>query len=158
VCYYLKAEVLAGWKGINVQISSDDIGSWWQYSAPCDGFSLYLPGLSLCVGLSAASVDNALSGELKAVWLGFCLQLFFIAYLLLVNSRRSNLHLSTVVLGGLVVIVDSILVSVFFAKTFGAQLLGLSGMGVLVGSFLWRLSERDMPAPKSKNSLNPTAP
>lgn len=60
---------------------------------------LYLGYPYMSKGLFAASLDAALSGELRAVWLGFCLHLFFIAYLLLVSSRRSNPHQSIVLLG-----------------------------------------------------------
>jgi hypothetical protein len=120
---------------------------------------LYLGFPYVSKGLFVANIDAAVSGELKAVWLGFCLQLFFTAYLLLVSSRRSHSHESIVVLGGLVVLAESILVRIFFANTFGAQLLGLSGLGILLGSFLWILFERVMPAPaSSNNSLNATAP
>src|SRR4029450_12965608 len=81
---------------------------------------LYLGYPYVSKGVIAANIDGAVSGELKAVWLGFCLHLFFTAYLLLVNSRRSNPHESILVLGGLVVLVDSILVRIFVANTFGA--------------------------------------
>jgi len=117
---------------------------------------LYLGYPYVSKGLSVSGIDNAVSGELKAVWLGFSLQLFFIVYLLLVNSRRSNPHLSTVVLGGLIVVLDAILVRVFVANTFGAQLLMLSGLGILLGSYFWKLFERAMRAP-ANNSLNPIA-
>jgi hypothetical protein len=119
---------------------------------------LYLGYPYISKGLFATNIDAAVSGELRAVWLGFCLQLLFTAYLLLVNSRRSNPHESIVVLAGLVVLVDAILVRIFVANTFGAQLLMLSAICVLVGSFLWILFEHAQPAPTSNNSLNPTAP
>jgi hypothetical protein len=119
---------------------------------------LYLGYPYVSKGLIAANIDGAVSGELKAVWLGFCLHLFFTAYLLLVNSRRSNSHESIVVLGGLVVLVDAILVRIFVANTFGAQLLMLSGIGILLGSFLWIVFGRDLQTPASNNSLNPSAP
>ena len=119
---------------------------------------LYLGYPYVSKGLSAANIDGAVSAELKAVWLAFILHLFFTAYLLLVNSRRSSSHESIVVLGGLVVLVDSILVRVFVANTFGAQLLMLSALSVLLGSFLWILFEHTLPAPASNNSLKPTAP
>ncbi len=118
---------------------------------------LYLGYPYVSKGLFAANIDGAISGELRAVWLGFCLHLFFTVYLLLVNSRRSNPHESILVLGGLVVLVDSILVRIFVANTFGAQLLMLSAICVLLGSFLWILFEHSLAAPTSKNSLNPTA-
>jgi len=114
---------------------------------------LYLGYPYASKGLSGSGIDNALSGELKALWLGFCLHLFFIAYLVLVSFRRNNPHLSTVVLGGLIVAVDAILVRAFVANTFGAQLLMLSGISILLGSYLWRA----MRAPASTNSLNPIA-
>ena len=119
---------------------------------------LYLGYPYVSKGLFAASIDGAVSAELRAVWLGFCLQLVFTAYLLIFNSRRSSSHESIVVLGGLVVLVDSILVRVFVANTFGAQLLALSAICVLLGSFLWILFEHTLPAPASNNSLKPTAP
>lgn len=118
---------------------------------------LYLGYPYVSKGLFAASLDAALSGELRAVWLGFCLHLFFIAYLLLVSSRRSKPHQSIVVLGGLVVLVDAILVRAFFANTIGAQLLMLSGLFVLLGSFLWIFFERAIPVTASNNSFIPTA-
>jgi hypothetical protein len=119
---------------------------------------LYLGFPFVSKGLFAANIDEAVSGELKAVWVGFCLHLFFIAYLLLVSSRRRHSHESIVVLGGLVVLADSILVRIFFANTFGAQLLGLSGIGILLGSFFWILFDRGIPAPAPNKSLNPTPP
>ena len=119
---------------------------------------LYLGYPYVSKGLFAANIDGAVAAELRAVWLGFCLQLVFTAYLLLVNSRRSTSNESIVVLGGLVVLVDCILVRVFVANTFGAQLLALSAICVLLGSFLWILFEHTLPAPTSNNSLKPTAP
>lgn len=118
---------------------------------------LYLGYPYVWKGLAGSGIDNAMSGELKAVWLGFCLHLFFIAYLLLVSFRRSNPHLSIVVLGGLIVAVDSLLVRAFVANTFGAQLLMLSGISILLGSYLWKQFERAMRAPGSNNSLKPVA-
>ncbi|MEP6741313.1 MAG: hypothetical protein ABJB61_02355 [bacterium] len=58
---------------------------------------LYLGYPYVSKGLLASNIDGAVSAELKAVWLGFCLHLFFIAYLLLANSRRGLFHKSTVV-------------------------------------------------------------
>jgi hypothetical protein len=118
---------------------------------------LYIGYPYVSKGLSVSGIDLAVSGELKAVWLGFCLQLFFIVYLLFVNSRRSNPHLLTVVLLGLIVAVDAILVRVFVANTFGAQLLMLSGLGILLGCYLWKLFERGMRAPAPNNLLNTIA-
>jgi hypothetical protein len=98
---------------------------------------LYLGYPYMVKGMFAANLDGVVSGEVKAVWLGFCLHLFFVAYLLVVNSRRDHLHKSTVVMCGIIVSVDAFLVRGFVANTFAAQLLILSGMLILVGSCIW---------------------
>ena len=103
---------------------------------------LYLGYPYVSKGLSGASLDAQLSGELKAVWVGFCLHLFFIAYLLLNNSRRGNVQNLILALCGLIVLVDAFLVRVFLANTIGAQLLTVSGLLILLGSYFWVLFKR----------------
>lgn len=109
------------------------------------------------VSQGVSNLDGVLAGELKAVWLGFSLHLFFIAYLLMVGSRRSNPHRIIVALSGLIILVDSLLIRVFVANTIGAQVLMMSGLAVLLGSFLWILFERGMTVSVSNSSLTPTA-
>ena len=99
---------------------------------------LYLGYPYVSKGLFAANLDAGLSGEVKAVWLGFCLHLFFIAYLLLANSRRSNPHRFVVMLCGLIILVDGFIVRAFLTdKNFAAQLLLISGLLILLGCFCW---------------------
>lgn len=89
-------------------------------------------------GLFASNLDAGVSGELKAAYLGFSLQLFFIAYLLLDSSRRSNPRKLIMLLCGLIVFVDSFLVRTFLTnKNLVGQALALSGTLVLLGSFFW---------------------
>ena len=58
-------------------------------------------------GLFASNLDAGVSGEVRAAYLGFSLHLFFIAYLLLDSSRRSNPRKLIMLLCGLIVFVDS---------------------------------------------------
>lgn len=99
---------------------------------------LYLGYPYVSKGMFAANLDSGVSGELRAVWLGFCLHLFFIAYLLLANSRRSSSHILIVMLCGLIVLVDGSLVRAFLTnKNLVGQLLSMSGILILLGSFFW---------------------
>jgi len=89
-------------------------------------------------GLFASNLDVGVSGELRAAYLGFSLHLFFIAYLLLDSSRRSNPHKVILLLCGLVILVDGFLVRAFLTnKNLVGQVLGLSGTLILLGSFFW---------------------
>lgn len=89
-------------------------------------------------GLFASNLDAGVSGELKAAYLGFSLQLFFIAYLLLDSSRRSNPRRLIILLCGLIVLVDGFLVRAFLTdKNLVGQVLALSGILILLGSFFW---------------------
>ncbi len=103
---------------------------------------LYLGYPYISKGMSASTLNAGVSADIKAVWLGFCFHLFFIAYLLLISSRSSKPNKSLAVLCGLVVMADGYLISTFIANTFASQLLGLSGMLVLLGSFMWYQFER----------------
>jgi hypothetical protein len=99
---------------------------------------LYLGYPYVSQGMFASNLDAGVTGELKAVWLGFCLHLFFIAYLLLANSRRSNSNKLIVMLCGLIVLVDGYLVRAFLSdKNLVAQALSVSGILILLGSFFW---------------------
>jgi uncharacterized membrane protein len=89
-------------------------------------------------GLFASNLDAGVSGEVRAAYLGFSLHLFFIAYLLLDSSRRSNPRKLIMLLCGLIVFVDSFLVRTFLTKNnLVGQALALSGTLVLLGSFFW---------------------
>ena len=89
-------------------------------------------------GLFASNLDAGVSGEVRAAYLGFSLHLFFIAYLLLDSSRRSNPRKLIILLCGLIVFVDSYLVRTFLThNNLVGQALALSGTLVLLGSFLW---------------------
>jgi hypothetical protein len=101
-------------------------------------FYLYLGYPYVSRGMFAANLDFGLSGELKAVWLGFCLHLFFIAYLLLANSRRGNPHKLIVMLCGLIVLADGLLVRTFLSdKNLVGQSLLVSGLLILLGTLFW---------------------
>ena len=114
---------------------------------------LYLGYPYISQGMFAANLDAGLSGELKAVWLGFCLHLFFIAYLLLANSRRSNAHKSIVMLCGLIVLVDGFLVRAFLSdKNLVSQALLVSGILILLGTFFWFQFQRTLTKPASNSS------
>lgn len=89
-------------------------------------------------GLFASNLDAGVSGEVRAAYLGFALHLFFIAYLLLDSSRRSNPRKLIMLLCGLIVFVDSFLVRTFLTNNnLVGQALALSGTLVLLGSFFW---------------------
>jgi len=89
-------------------------------------------------GLFASNLDAGVSGEVRAAYLGFSLHLFFIAYLLLDCSRRSNPRRLIMLLCGLVVFVDSFLVRTFLTNNnLVGQALALSGTLILLGSFFW---------------------
>ncbi len=89
-------------------------------------------------GLFASNLDAGVSGEVRAAYLGFSLHLFFIAYLLLDSSRRSNPRRLIMLLCGLVVFVDSFLVRAFLTNNnLVGQALALSGTLILLGSFFW---------------------
>ena len=113
---------------------------------------LYLGYPYISNGMFAASLDGAVTAEVKAVWLGFCLHLFFIAYLLLAGSRRVNPQKLTVLLCGLIILVDAFLVRAFLANTFGAQLLTVSGLLILLGSYSWFIFQRFQPKLAAHNS------
>jgi len=99
---------------------------------------LYLGYPYVSKGMFAANLEAGVSGELKAVWLGFCLHLFFIAYLLLANSHRSNPHKLIVMLCGLIVLADGFLARAFLSdRNLVAQSLLISGLLILLGSFFW---------------------
>jgi hypothetical protein len=99
---------------------------------------LYLGYPYVSKGLFASNLDAGVSGELRAAYLGFALHLFFIAYLLLENARRSNPHKLIVMLCGLIILVDSFLVRAFLTnKNLVGQVLALSGILILLGSFFW---------------------
>ena len=89
-------------------------------------------------GLFASNLDAGVSGEVRAAYLGFSLHLFFIAYLVLDSSRRSNPRRLIMLLCGLVVFVDSFLIRAFLTKNnLVGQALALSGILILLGSFFW---------------------
>src|SRR2546423_7916213 len=89
-------------------------------------------------GLFASNLDAGISGELRAAYLGFSLHLFFIAYLLLDNSRRSNPRKLIMLLCGLIILVDGFLVRAFLTdKNLVGQALALSAILILLGSFFW---------------------
>jgi len=90
----------------------------------------------------AANLDGAVSAEVKAVWLGFCLQLFFIAYLLIAGSRRVSPQKLVVLLCGLMILFDAFLIRAFLANTLGAQLLMVSGLLILLGNYSWFILRR----------------
>jgi hypothetical protein len=89
-------------------------------------------------GLFASNLDAGVSGEVRAAYLGFSLHLFFIAYLLLDSSRRSNPRRLIMLLCGLVVFVDSFLIRAFLTNNnLVGQALALSAILILLGSFFW---------------------
>ena len=99
-------------------------------------FHIYLGYPYVTKGMGAANLDLGVSGEVKAVWIGFCLHLFFIAYLLLANSRRDNFHKLIVMLCGLIVLADGLLVRAFMSdKSLVAQSLQVSGLLILLGTY-----------------------
>jgi len=99
---------------------------------------LYLGYPYVSKGMFAANLDLGVSGELKAVWFGFCLHLFLIAYLLLANSRRSSPHKLIVMWCGLIVFADGLLLRGFLTyKNLVAQALLISGLLILLGTFWW---------------------
>ena len=103
-------------------------------------FQIYLGYPYVTRGMVAANLDLGVSADVKAVWIGFCLHLFFIAYLLLANSRRHNFHQLIVMLSGLIVLSDGILVRVFMGdKSLVAQSLMVSGFLILLGSYWYFL-------------------
>ena len=103
-------------------------------------FYIYLGYPYVSKGMVAANLDLGVSGDVKAVWIGFCLHLFFIAYLLLANSRRSNPHKLIVMLCGLIVFADGVLVRAFLSdKSLVAQSLLISGLLILLGTLWWFL-------------------
>jgi hypothetical protein len=103
-------------------------------------FHVYLGYPYVTKGMVAANLDLGVSGDVKAVWIGFCLHLFFIAYLLLANSRRGNFHKLVVMLCGLIVLADGFLVRAFLSdKSLVAQSLQVSGLLILLGTLWWFL-------------------
>lgn len=83
------------------------------------------------------NIEPALSGEVRAIWLAFCFHLILIAALLLMYSRRSSLQKTLLWLCGSVLFVDAMLVRYFVSSFyFPAQLLGVAGVIILLGSFL----------------------
>jgi hypothetical protein len=104
---------------------------------------IYLGYPYVSKGMVAANLDLGVSGDLKAVWIGFALHLFFIAYLLLANSRRSHHHKLLLMLGGLLVLADGQLVRIFVSdKSLVAQSMTISGLLILLGTFWWFLIPR----------------
>jgi|GEM_PF-3630620 len=103
---------------------------------------LYLGYPYVTQGMFAANLDGAVSAEVKAVWLGFCLQLFFIAYLLIAGSRRVSPQKLVVLLCGLMILFDAFLIRAFLANTLGAQLLMVSGLLILLGNYSWFILRR----------------
>lgn len=113
---------------------------------------LYLGYPYVSKGMFAANLDLGVSGEVKAVWLGFCLHLFFIAYLLLANSRRRNPHKLIVMLCGLIVLADGFLLRAFLTdKNLVAQSLLISGILILLGSLSWFQFQRMHDKARSNN-------
>lgn len=110
---------------------------------------LYLGYPYVTKGMFAANLDGAVSAEVKAVWLGFCLQLFFIAYLLIASSRRVSPQKLTVLLCGVIILVNAFLIRAFLANTMGAQLLMVSGLLILLGNYSWFILQRFQPKPTS---------
>jgi hypothetical protein len=110
---------------------------------------LYLGYPYVTKGMFAANLDGAVSAEVKAVWLGFCLQLFFMAYLLFASSRRASPQKLVVLLCGLLVLVDAFLIRAFLANTMGAQLLMVSGLLILLGNYSWFILRNFQPKPTS---------
>lgn len=106
---------------------------------------LYLGYPYVTKGMFAANLDGAVSAEVKAVWLGFCLHLFFIAYLLIAGSRRLNPQKLIVLFCGLIILVDAFLIRAFLANTMGAQLLMVSGLLILLGNYSWFILPRFQP-------------
>lgn len=103
-------------------------------------FQIYLGYPYVTKGMVAANLDLGVSGDVKAVWIGFTLHLFFIAYLLLANSRRSHFHKLIVMLCGLIVLADGLLVRAFMSdKSLPAQSLQVSGLLILLGTLWWFL-------------------
>jgi hypothetical protein len=103
-------------------------------------FYLYLGYPYMSKGLVAANLDLGVSGDVKAVWIGFALHLFFMGYLLLANSRRSHFHKLIVMLCGLIVLADGLLVRGFMSdKSLPAQSLQVSGLLILLGTLWWFL-------------------
>jgi hypothetical protein len=103
-------------------------------------FHVYLGYPYVSNGMVAANLDLGVSGDVKAVWIGFALHLFFIAYLLLANSRRNNHHNLVLMLCGLIVLADGQLVRIFLSeKSLVAQAMTVSGLLILVGTFWWFL-------------------
>jgi len=103
-------------------------------------FQIYLGYPYVTRGMSAANLDLGVSADVKAVWIGFCLHLFFIAYLLLANSLRNSFHQLIVMLSGMIVLADGILVRVFMGeKSLVAQALMVSGLLILLGSYWYFL-------------------
>ena len=99
---------------------------------------IYLGYPYVSKGLFASNLDAGVSGEVRAAYLGFSLQLFFIAYLLLDSSRRSNPRKLIMLLCGLIIFVDGFLVRAFLTNNnLVGQALALSGTLVLLGSFFW---------------------
>ena len=99
-------------------------------------FHIYLGYPYVTKGMGDANLDLGVSADVKAVWIGFCLHLFFIAYLLLANSRRGNFNKLIVMLCGLIVLTDGLLVRAFMSdKSLVAQSLQVSGLLILLGTY-----------------------
>jgi hypothetical protein len=103
-------------------------------------FQIYVGYPYLTRGMVAANLDLGVTADVKAVWIGFCLHLFFIAYLLLANSRRDNFRQLIVMLCGLLVLADGVLVRLFMGdKSLVAQALMVSGLLILFGTYWYFL-------------------
>ncbi len=103
-------------------------------------YYIYLGFPYVSKGMGAANLDLGVAGDVKAVWLGFSLHLFFLAYLLLVNSSRRNFHKLIVMLCGLIVLANGLLVRGFLSdKSLVAQSMTVSAILILLGTFWWLL-------------------
>jgi hypothetical protein len=99
-------------------------------------FHIYLGYPYVTRGMGDANLDLGVAGDVKAVWIGFCLHLLFIAYLLLANSRRGNFHKLIVMLCGVIVLTDGLLVRGFLSdRSLVAQSLQVSGFLILLGTY-----------------------
>lgn len=110
---------------------------------------LYLGYPYVTKGMFAANVDGAVSAEVKAVWIGFCLQLFFMAYLLIAGSRRVNPQKLIVLFCGLIILFHAFLIRAFLGNTMAAQLLMVSGLLILLGNYSWFILRHYEPKPTS---------